>query len=288
MNDHSHRFLFDQTDIRGELVVLEQSYQDVLAVNPYPPAVASLLGEFMAASTLLGATLKFDGVLTLQARSQGEISLIMSEYSSQRSLRAIARQADQVHSQEFGKLLAAGTLAITIQPDKGQQYQGVVPLSGDNLASAIIHYFEQSEQLDTWLILCANQQRAAGLLLQALPASKNRPQEQREADWQHVTSLANTLQADELLTLPAADLLYRLYHEQGVRLLPPNPIRFNCPCSTARIGRALTSIGRAEAEDILAEQGKISMSCEFCNTTYELGSGEVAAIFGDPEAPNLH
>jgi molecular chaperone Hsp33 len=288
MNDTSHRFLFDQTDIRGELVVLEQSYQEVLAVNAYPAAVGSLLGEFMAASTLLGATLKFDGVLTLQARSQGEIPLIMSEFSSDRSLRAIARQAGQARAQDFQGLLGGGTLAITIQPRQSQQYQGIVPLSGDNLAGAIIHYFEQSEQLDTWLFLCANEQRAAGLLLQALPASKDRPAEDRATQWQHVISLANTLSAAELLELPAADLLYRLYHEQGVRLMPPNPVRFNCSCSSARIARALASVGRAEAEDILAEQGKISMSCEFCNATYELGPADVGAVFGDPEEPQLH
>ena len=168
--DRSLRFLFEQADIRGETVHLDDAYRDILAIHQYAPGVSRLLGEFLAASVLLSTTLKFEGKLILQARSEGEIPLLMVESNSALEIRAIARGAEQATSERFDRLLANGQLAITIDPEQGQRYQGIVPLVEDSLANSLDAYFRHSEQLGTRLWLAADGQRAAGLLLQQLPA----------------------------------------------------------------------------------------------------------------------
>ncbi|MEH6606626.1 MAG: Hsp33 family molecular chaperone HslO, partial [Pseudomonadales bacterium] len=244
----------------------------------------TMIGEFMAASTLLGATIKFDGSLTLQARSEGEIPLIMAEYNSNRTLRAIAQKAEAAQSSDFERLLGGGTLAITIQPKDGKRYQGIVPLNGANLAEALEYYFQQSEQLDTLLILAANGTRAAGILLQALPASKDIDSAARADRWQTAQQLINTVSPEDLLELDPLTLLYRLFHEDGVRVLEPTPIDFGCTCSSERVAGALYSIGREEALSIIEEQQEIEMHCEFCNSQYNFNRQDILSLFGDTEA----
>jgi molecular chaperone Hsp33 len=288
MTDHSHRFLFDNTDIRGELIQLDASFKEVMEIHHYPPAVASMIGQFMAASALLGSTIKFDGSLILQARSEGQIPVIMAEYNSDRSIRAIARQAETATSNDFSQLLGGGTLAITIEPLEGQPYQGVVALTGDNLASSVEYYFSQSEQLDTILILASNGDKAAGLLLQALPPSANIDTLMREDRWLTAKQLVATISDDELLNLDAETLLYRLFHEDGVRMLESDDIKFNCPCSTERVSIALTSIGETEARAIIEEDGKIEMNCEFCNSNYQFFGADIDNLFNSKGDNSLH
>jgi molecular chaperone Hsp33 len=283
MPDQLQRFIFDDADVRGEIISLEQSYTHVLATHDYPEPVAELLGEFLAAAALLSATLKFDGILTLQARSEGEIPLIMAEATSDKHLRGIARGAEDATSTDFNTLLKDARLSITIEPRQGQRYQGVVPMDGANLAECIEHYFAQSEQLSTRLWFCSNNQRAAGLLLQELPAS-DIPREQREQQWQHISKLAETLTTDELLELDAETLLYRLYHQEQVRLFEPDSVEFCCSCSEERIGKALMSVGQLELNEIIAEQGEIALNCEFCNQKYQFNQQQVDKLF----QPTIH
>ncbi|MFV0276966.1 MAG: Hsp33 family molecular chaperone HslO, partial [Parahaliea sp.] len=264
--DAGLRFLFEEADLRGEVVQLESAYADLLALHHYAPGVARLLGEFLAAAVLLATTLKFEGRLTLQARSQGQIPLIMAECSSDLDIRGIARGAGQATSEHFEQLLAGGQLAITIDPARGQRYQGVVPLEGDNLERCLDNYFAQSEQLNTRLWLTADGRQAAGLLLQQLPPQQITSNEVRQQQWQHAETLAATITAEELLTLPPAALLHRLYHEDALRLFEPRPVHFRCSCSRERTLGALASLGAEDGESILEEQGLVTMDCEFCNT----------------------
>ena len=278
MNDQLQRFLFDNTDVRGELSRLQQSYLDALTAHQYPDAVAQLIGEFLAAAALLSATLKFDGTLTLQARSEGEIPLIMAEATSNNQLRAIARGADNASSDDFHTLLAKGQLSITIEPTQGQRYQGIVALDGDNLAQCLEGYFRQSEQLSTRIWLCCDKQKAAGLLLQELPAS-DISADDRQQQWQHLTQLADTITPAELLSLPFEQILYRLYHEEQVRLFDATNLEFKCSCSEQRTLSALHTLGQQELNEIIAEQGVIEVNCEFCHQHYQFQQQDIDQLF---------
>jgi molecular chaperone Hsp33 len=286
--DSSRRFLFEQADIRGEIVQLDASLRDMLAVHLYAPGVQRLLGEFLAAATLLSTTLKFEGRLILQARSSGQVPLLMAECNSDLQIRGIARGAQLATSEEFDQLLAEGTLAITIEPLQGKRYQGIVPLSGHSLAASLDAYFEQSEQLQTRLWLACDGGSAAGLLLQQLPAQISRESQLREQQWQHICTLGETVTADELLRLPPADLLYRLYHDDPVRLFDPRPVSFQCSCSLQRSRNALSAIAATELEDILNEQGCITVDCEFCNQQYRFEREDLADVLSADSGPTLH
>lgn len=281
MSDSLQRFVFEGTDVRGELARLQQSYREVLANHTYNTPVANLLGELLVAATLLSATLKFEGSLTLQARSDGEIPLIMAEITSDRRLRGIARGADQATSTDFQTLLRNGQLAITITPARGQRYQGIVPLEGDNLSACLESYFRQSEQLATRCWLTADGHTATGLLLQELPASPHSTAGQRSQQWQHVTTLADTLSAAELEQLPFETLLHRLYHQDPVRLFPPQQVHFQCNCSADRTLSALRSLGELELRSIIAEQGAIDINCEFCHQHYQFTESDVDNLFSN-------
>lgn len=245
--DYTQRFIFDDSDARGELVALERSYAEVLAKHPYPEPVAQLLGELMAAAALLVGTLKFDGLLILQARSEGPVPLLMIECSSEREIRGLARyHAEQIAPDAtLADMMPNGVLALTVDPTHGKRYQGIVDLDGVTLAECFTNYFVMSQQTNTRFWLYADGRRARGLLLQQLPADRLRDPEERDASWQHVTALASTLSADELLSLDNETVLHRLYHEEQVRLFDGQPLRFQCSCSRERSANALVKIGRA-------------------------------------------
>ena len=277
-DDTSHRFIFDDADIRGEIVHLKKTLHEIFSLHQYPPGVSRLLGEFLAAAVLLSSTLKYEGKLILQARSDGQIPLIMVECSNLQQVRAIVRGAEQATSTDFGTLLRNGQLAITIDPKNGQRYQSIVPLGSDSLAHSLSAYFEQSEQLATQFWLTCDGEKAAGMLLQQLPGRENCELSHREEQWQRTCSLAATTSADELLNLSADQLLHRLYHEDPVRMFDPSEIIFRCSCSRERTLGALATIDRAELEDILLEQGKITMDCEFCNEQYHYTKDDISTL----------
>ena len=285
--DQLLRFIFDGTDVRGEWVQLDRAFQEALVNHHYPPPVRALLGEFLAAVSLLGATLKFDGAIALQARSEaGQIPLIMAEASSALTVRAIVSGAEGAVGGDFQTLLGKGVLSITIEPKQGQRYQGIVALEAHSLARCLEAYFEQSEQLSTRIWLCADAQRAAGLFLQELPSQ--RAASERIEQWRHLCALADTVQAEELLQLPGDELLYRLFHQDQLRLLRRDNVQFRCSCSRERTASMLFSLGRAELDDILREQGMIQVNCEFCNQLYRFDAADVAALFADDTIPVRH
>lgn len=282
-NDSTQRFIFDKCDIRGEVVTLSDSYQTMLSHNHYPAPIQQLLGEFAAAVTLLSSTLKFDGVITLQARGEGPISLIMTECTHHNNLRGIVRLNPKKSlpdgNLQLSNLLINSALIITIVPKKGKRYQGIVPLDGHNLAQCLEHYFKQSEQLETRVWLEAHQTRAAGFLLQALPLQIAEDIEENKAQWQTAIALASTITRKELLGIEHETLLYRLFHEQSVRLFEPNTIQFSCSCSYDRSATALKSLGKEEVVKLLKQKKIIDIDCQFCNQIYSFDADRVNSLF---------
>ncbi|KRW61316.1 Hsp33 family molecular chaperone HslO [Pseudomonas sp. TTU2014-080ASC] len=291
MSDFTQRFLFDDSDIRGELVTLSDSYQHVLAKHPYPQPVAQLLGELLAAASLLIGTLKFDGLLILQTRSSGAVPMLMVECSSDGDVRGIARyDADQISdTATLRELMPDGVMAMTIDPKLGQRYQGIVDLDGDTLAECLTTYFMTSEQLPTRFWLCADGMRARGFLLQQLPADRISDPDEREASWQHAVALADTLTTEELLGLDNETLLHRLYHEEELRLFDQRALQFRCSCSRERSGRALISLGQTDAQALVREHGgSVEIDCQFCNQRYLFDASDVMQLFidGSTEEPS--
>ncbi|MEP4486661.1 MAG: Hsp33 family molecular chaperone HslO [Halioglobus sp.] len=287
-DDIARRFLFDQADIRGETVHVNRVLEDILANHQYAPGVCVLLGEFVAAAVLLSSTLKFEGKLILQVRSEGQIPLLMVECNNHFQVRAIARGAQEATATDFDQLLADGQLAITIDPDKGQRYQGIVPLVNGSLARSLDAYFENSEQLHTRLWLASDGSYAAGMLVQQLPAQVVKDTQQRQEQWQHVCSLAGTLTNRELLDLIAQDILVRLFHEDPVRLFEPRGVTFHCTCSRERTFGALASLPPGDVRELLEEIGHITMDCEFCNQQYLFSADDLKVLIEGEDPHTLH
>ena len=286
MTDKIQRFLFDNTNVRGELVTLEQAYAEVLDRHAYPPAVNHLLGELLAAVALLTDTVKLDGTLSIEVRGNGALALLMAESNPGGELRAIARMAEDAaipdESAGFRELVGEGQIMITLDPREGHRYQGIVALDRDSLGDCLADYFAQSEQLPTRLWLAADGLRAGGLLLQRMP---DESQNQDLDAWERSVHLAATVKQEELLGLAPEALLQRLYHEETVRIFPPKALRFGCTCSRERIADALVTLGAEELRDVVAEQGGIETQCHFCHTRYAFSEEEVEALLAGASEP---
>lgn len=278
--DTAQRFIFEHADVRGELVTLNESYNEILSKHDYPEPIKALLGEMLAAAVLLSTTIKFDGLLIMQARSSGPLSTLMVECSSRQEVRAIARYSEDCQGENLNELMPDGILAITIEPEKGQRYQGLVSLEGGSLAEALQGYFESSEQLPSQFRLLADGRTARGFMLQALPADRQTDPAEREETWTRLSMLAETLTAEELLALDNRTILHRLYHEEDLRLFDEAPVIFRCSCSAERSGNALASLGREDAFRLLEERGgEIDVDCQFCNTRYRFDQALLTELF---------
>lgn len=277
--DSLHRFLFENAGIRGNLVHLDASWRAVLDTHAYPQGVREPLGEALAVVSLLAATIKLTGSLILQVQGSGPIRTLVAQATNARTLRGVARWEGEVPTEaglqgRFGE----GRLVLTIERGTREPYQGIVPLVGANLAGAVERYFNDSEQLPTRLWVSARGQRAAGLLLQRLPG-KDDPGKDATDDWKRVGLLADTLSRDELEGLACEALLHRLFHEDRIRLFEPEPIAFRCGCSRSRIEDMLRTLGEVETMSIVAEQGLIEVTCEFCNRRYRLDAVDASQLF---------
>jgi len=283
-SDCLHRFVFEHTDVRGELVHLDASWRAVLDRQDYPPPVRDLLGEALVAAVLLSATIKIDGSLQLQLQGDGPVKLLLVEVTAQRTLRGLAHWRGEVAAGPFGAQVGTeARLTITIDPGAGsERYQGLVQVVQDTLAAALEDYFRRSEQLDTRLWLAADGQRAGGMLLQRLPGARG-----VDDDWNRDVFLGETLSSDELLQLTARDLLHRLFHEEDVRLFDAEPLSFRCSCSAERIETMLRGLGYDEVRDILEEQGQVSVNCEFCRQEYAYDAVDVERLFAAADQPEV-
>ncbi len=300
--DALHRFIIDDTGVRGEVVRLDASWREVLNRADYPAAVRAVLGEAMAATALLAATIKFDGRIILQASGDGPLHLLVVQANADGGLRALARWKDEVPNAPLAEIFGDARMTITVDTGRdGEQYQGVVELRGDSLGAAIGGYFARSEQLPTRLWLAADDQFAAGLLLQRLPGAACDADVDADADadagtvritdadaWDRSCVLADTVADDELLGLGAEELLRRLFHQERLRLFEPEPLHFSCACSHERSAGLIRQLGEIEARDILAEQGDISITCEFCSARYRFDAVDVARLFADGSSDAPH
>ena len=279
MTDFIQRFHFSDSPVRGEIVQLADTVTAIMDRHDYPQRVQALLGEAVAAAVLLASTHKFEGSLILQVRGDGPLETLMVECNHLLEVRAIAqvseRWTDEMGQLPLSALFGDGQLAITIDPDKGERYQGIVPRGDATLAACLEHYFAQPEQLPRRLWLAAAEDGAAGMLLQVLPGHD----QGEDADiWPRLQQLTDTVKADELLDLPASELLYRLYHEEQVELHDASDVCFHCNCSRERTEQVLVSLGEAELNDILADQGAIEITCQFCNQHYRFDAIDVAQM----------
>lgn len=280
-HDTSRRFMIDDSAIRGEWALLDASYMNVVAKHNYPMELQSMLGQMMAAAVMLSSTIKFDGTLIMQARGGSPVSLITVECTHEKEIRALARWNGDVSNQSFKEMLNGAQLSITVTPKDGERYQGIVPLQGDSLAQCLEHYFQQSEQLKTRIWLTEGDNKAAGLLIQVMPFSSEVKidDEQMAEDWNRVTLLADTLTAEEHLGINPEGLLFRLFHEEKVRLFEEQPIEFKCNCSKDRFADAIAMLDRDEVDEILKENGNITANCEYCNETYVFDEVDIGALF---------
>ena len=256
--------------MRGESVHIGTALDQMLANQTYSAALRSLLGEFAAAAVLISNNLKYTGRIILQARSEQAVSLVMVECSSERHIRGIAQGDLAAEAPNPITLLKGGQLVLTVERDAGQRYQGIIALDQGSLAEALEGYFSQSEQLGTRFWLASDGQQSAGLMLQQLP-EQIAEGDLRNEQWNTLCILTDTVQPTELMALTSEELLFKLYQEETVTVYPAAPILFKCRCSRERSADAIALLPESEREEILAEQGDITMTCELCGETYRFG-----------------
>jgi molecular chaperone Hsp33 len=288
--DSVRRFLFEQLDIRGALVSLGNAWHEMQAGRDDPPAVTALLGELAAITVLIAGNLKAPGRITFQLQGHGPVSLLLVDCDEQLQLRGTARHklpptpspalaggetlCAVPPAPTFRELLGDGQLILTLQTNIGDPWQSIVPLEGNSLTEVFEHYLVQSEQQPAKLCLTATADFAGGLFLQKLPGA-----DAKDADgWNRIGHLAATLKPAELKQ-PAANLLMQLFAEEDIRLFDPRPVRYHCPRDEEKVLTMLKSLGRAEIEAALAEQGEIAVEDDICRQRYRFGPEVMAKLF---------
>ena len=279
--DILNRYLFDNLHARGELVNLSQTFQEIVAPHNYPSGVKNLLGELVAATCLLTATLKFEGEIAVQLQGDGPIGYMAVNGNNLQEMRGIARMTSETNATVLKDLIGKGNMVITIRPKNGEPYQGVVALEEETLAQCLAHYFEVSEQIPTkiWLFTDENTSQVAGTLIQLLPDAGDKAQQQ--ADFEHLCQLTNTIKSDEIFSVDSQELLYRLYHQEEVRLFEPQAISYKCSCSEEKCLNAISQIEPSELDNIIVEQGSVSMTCDYCLTTYQFMRPQLEQFIND-------
>ncbi|MEA1049297.1 Hsp33 family molecular chaperone HslO [Lamprobacter modestohalophilus] len=272
--DSLHRFVFERSRVRGELVRLDAAWQAVLERHTYPAAVKQPLGEALVSVLLLTATLKLEGSLILQAQGEGPIRTLVAQATHEGTVRGLARWEGEIEAGDLQALFGKGQLVLTINAKNRDRYQGIVPLEGAGIGAALEGYFASSEQLPSRFWLAVSDKRAVGLMLQRLPGPTD-----DEDDWNRAVMLADTVQPRELLQQSTPDLLRRLFHEESLRLFEPEPVAFRCGCSRTRVADNLRALGRDEVDDIIAQQGLIEVTCEFCNRGYRFDAVDARSLF---------
>jgi molecular chaperone Hsp33 len=283
-NNILNRYLFDDLSVRGELVQLDETYQQIISSKEYPAPIKTLLGELLVATTLLTATLKFEGAITIQLQGDGPVSLIVINGDNNQQVRGVARWEGNISTDAtVRELMGNGYLVITIEPDQGERYQGIIGLESDDLSEIIESYFERSEQLKTRIWIRTGEYEgdvhAAGMLLQVMPDGTGTLD-----DFEHLEQLTDTIKNEELFSLEAQDLLYRLYNQETVQLFTPQPVVFCCGCSRERSSAAIITLPQADIDDVLREEGHISLHCDYCGTTYKFDKNQVEELFIDTKS----
>lgn len=291
MTDTLQKFMFEGAAVRGELVELSDTWQQVQARSDYPKAVKTLLGEMLAAAALLSANLKFNGAIIMQIHGDGPVRLLVVECDSELRLRATAKLAPDAIIDDAATLPqlvhahGQGRFVITLDPkDKlpGQQpYQGIVPLDGDTVATVIENYMQRSEQLDTKLWLAADGRVSRGLLLQKLPdhGGIDAPITDELETWNRTVMLASTLKQEELLSTDIQTLMHRLFWEEPIRVFDPKQPSFHCSCTRDKVGGMLKMLGKAEIDNALKDLSSLEINCDFCGQYYQFDPVDCARLF---------
>ena len=295
MTDLVRRFIFEKRPVRGHWVHLESAWNDLRAHTDYPPAVRELLGQAVAASVLLAATLKFRGTLTFQLQGDGALNLLVAQCTHDFRLRAVARfddvavreiAADTRRGAVFRRLVGAdGKITVTIEADeKSMRYQGIVPLSGTSLAESLESYFASSEQLPTRVLLAADETGSAGLLVQRLPDADADTSEEVALAWGVAQRGIESLDPSTLLQVPVEKLLAQGFPGSDLRLFRGAPVLFECRCSSGRVAGLLRALGEDEVRGVLKEQGAVTVTCEFCHRPYRFAAADVETLFSQGQA----
>lgn len=291
-SDWVRRFAVEHREVRGQLVRLGPAWLALREHSDYPAPVRALLGEAVAATVLLASTLKFEGELTLQLQGDGAVRLLVAQCTHDFRVRAVARFDRERLGEDFATLAGSGSIAVTIESGRLQsRYQGVVPIDGDSLATSLEHYFENSEQLPTRVRLAADDAGAAGLLVQRLPqqggigadvasAAVAREAEARETYETAARAVAD-IGADELLLRPAEELLQRAVPGLDLRMFDTQAVSFVCRCNRERVAGMLRSLGAEEIRGIVAEQGAVTVTCEFCQKPWRFDAVDATELFAD-------
>jgi len=288
-DDVLHRFMLEKAGVRGVFVRLGTSWREIASRVEYPDALRKTLGQAVAASALLTGNIKFEGALSLEFKSQGAVRLLFAECTDKGRLRGLAR----FDAEALGDSVNLGdmddeVLAITVGNAERGRYQGVVDLTDKHsIESALEGYFEKSEQLPARIMLAADGERAVGLMLQPVPGEGGHDAAEEDADaWDRVGALTSTLDAAEMLATDPSDLLYKLYHEETVRLYEPKPLAFGCTCSRERVQGVLKALGHEEVQATLDERdGEVEVICEFCATRYVFDRVDAEQLFVDGDVP---
>ncbi len=289
--DLVRRFVAEHQDVRGQFVRLGASWLNLREHGAYPPAVRTLLGEATCAAVLLASTLKFEGVLTLQLQGNGPVRLLVAQCTDDFRVRAVARFDPERSAGGFRQLAGEGSVTVTVESDRqGSRYQGIVPLEGDSLAESLEQYFRGSEQVPTSVRLEAEDAGATGMLVQRLPsvggaagiddpATAAARAGEASATFAAASAALADIGPDELLRRPGEELMQRCLAGVDLRLFEPHRVRFECRCSPERVAGMLRGLGEAEVRDVLAEQGAVTVTCEFCHRPYRFDAVDVEQLF---------
>lgn len=292
-SDFSQTFQIEGLDVRGRLVRLGPELAKVIDAHGYPDSVSEMLAETLTLGAVLASALKYDGLFTLQIQSDGPISLLVADVTSNGAVRGYARfdaehleQALAREGASVPRLLGAGHLAFTVDqgPDM-ERYQGIAALDGTTLAECAHHYFRHSEQLETAIFIAARVTdgdiRAGALMVQRMPHQHVPDEADAEDGWRRTVAILASLKADELLdfNLTPDQLLYRLYHEDGVRAFAPQPLVHQCRCSQGKVASTLKSFPRAE---VVCDDGYARVVCEFCKAHYDFSPVQLDVLYDEP------
>ena len=286
------RFIFEQLPVRGVQVQLNELWQEIRKQKDYPEPVEQILGQLLAAGILLSSNLKQNGKLILQIQGTGILNLAVVEVTSDLTCRATARwqgfEPDQMSDHSLMTLAGKNAqFVMTVQPDDGSPWQGIIAITEQCIAKMLMDYMSLSEQLPTYLYLHCTDTSAAGLMLQRLPEGTIHLTEQTEDQWHTLTTLSETISADELHNLDTKTLLHRLFHEYDLRLFEAENFEFACTCSREKVADMLKLIGFEEASKTLEEQGSIEIGCDFCQRKYVFDDDDIEELFELNESNSL-
>ena len=272
-SSYIQKFMFEQLPVKGSLVVLEDSWQTIATQRRYPSGLKRLLGELLAANVLLTSNIKLQGKIICQIQDNPHFNLVVCECSNEFIIRATAKFAVVEEAMvSYSQHLTQGRLVVSIESQaEGNVYQSIIAVNGDLVSDILNNYMAQSEQLKSWFIIAYSEDKVVGFMLQQLPDLQN----QALNDIERIFMLAKSLTTSELLNDNLEQILYKLFNEDNLVVMPQHAIHFGCSCSRHRVSEILHNLGRAELESLIVEQGNITVDCDYCNAEYQFTAEEL-------------